>query len=108
MLHAGNHAQHEHRRRAGDRVASTHLPAAGLQGIFGFRAARVRCPQYGEDAADGQVDVDIRSAVDGTEGQQTLPVRVLAAAVGAARVPPTPFRRRAHPILWHAGSVRSK
>src|SRR5271166_5653314 len=60
-VNAGTNAQHEHCRRAVDRVTGTHLLRAGLQVIFQTRVIpRVRCSQYGEDAADGQVDVDIR------------------------------------------------
>jgi hypothetical protein len=77
-VHAGTHAQHEHCRRAVDRVTGTHLLRAGLQVIFQTRVIpRVRCSQYGKDAAHRHVDVDIRRAVEGIEGQQILPPRVL-------------------------------
>mmetsp|Transcript_38700 Transcript_38700/g.90534 ORF Transcript_38700/g.90534 Transcript_38700/m.90534 type:complete len:397 (+) Transcript_38700:1162-2352(+) len=78
--HAVADSQHEHRRRAIERIAGGHLRGTGLQEVgFGHVAATVdhvlRRTQDREDAADRNVHVDIGRAVQRVEHEQVLAAR---------------------------------
>ena len=77
-MRAGAQRQHQHGRRAVDRIPGAHLLGAGLQEVFGGRVdARLGRAQHREDAAHRDVDVDVRRAVQRVEQQQVLAARVL-------------------------------
>jgi hypothetical protein len=71
--------QHEHRRGTVKRVAGGDLLRAGLQKISRGRRAGttiLRAAQDRKDAADRQVDVDVRRTVERVENQQILAARI--------------------------------
>jgi hypothetical protein len=76
--HAVARGQHDHRRRAIQRVARRHLLDPGLQEIaHGGALAGIGHPENREDRPDRNVDVDVRRAVEGIEEQKVFPARVL-------------------------------
>ena len=73
-VRAAADGQHQHRRRAVDRVAGRHLRGGRAAGSrpHGGRRSRRACAQHREDRADRDVDVDVRRAVERVEHQQVL------------------------------------
>ncbi len=69
--------EHQNSGRAIDHVAGGQLRGARLHEVHDLRLGDVvRAAQYREDGADGDVDVDVRAAVQRIEQQQVVALRV--------------------------------